>query len=333
MPYDFQLFTLPALKWKLRMRVAAPHFASLIANGTISLAGVDVILCSPFLDVAVFKGLLAQKYVNIPIYTYFHENQFAYPVRINEERDLHFSFTNLTTALASDKIAFNSRYNFDSFLQGCRDLLRLSPDMPCADFDKSIQQKATILYPGLDLSEIDRRINPSKNNEVPVIVWNHRWEHDKNPELFFSTLIKLKAKGVAFRLIVLGESFREKPEIFQIARKVLDDRILHYGYVESREEYLDLLCSADFVVSTALHEFFGISVIEAVRAGCCPLVPDRLSYQELFPDSFRYAEAEFEERLIDCLENRRLDQQYAKELTDKFGWDLLYPAYAKWLGD
>jgi len=333
MPYEFVLYTLPATRWKHRMRLAAPHFASFITNGTISLTGVDAILCSPFLDVAVFKGLLPQEHVHIPIYTYFHENQFAYPVQVHDERDLHFSLTNLTTALASDKIAFNSRYNFDSFCKGCRDLLRMSKDMPCADFDDLIREKARILYPVIDLDEIDRRINPSKHNEIPVIVWNHRWEHDKNPELFFTTLMRLKEKAVAFQLIVLGQSFQEKPEIFQTARNVLDDRILHCGYVDSREEYLDMLCRSDFVVSTADHEFYGISIIEAVRAGCYPLVPDRLSYRELFPAGFRYVDEAFEERLVDCLKNRRITQQEAIQMTDRFGWDMLHADYCNWFDD
>ncbi len=51
------------------------------------------------------------------------------------------------------------------------------------------------------------------------------------------------------------------------------------------------------VVSTAWHEFFGISVIEAVRAGCRALLPRRLSYPELFPKEFLYDEGDFTSRL------------------------------------
>jgi hypothetical protein len=35
------------------------------------------------------------------------------------------------------------------------------------------------------------------------------------------------------------------------------------------------------IVSTAEHEFFGLSVCEAIAAGAFPLLPDRLSYPEL----------------------------------------------------
>jgi hypothetical protein len=37
------------------------------------------------------------------------------------------------------------------------------------------------------------------------------------------------------------------------------------------------------VVSTALHEFFGASIVEACYCGCFPILPRRLSYPELVP--------------------------------------------------
>ena len=88
--------------------------------------------------------------------------------------------------------------------------------------------------------------------------------------------------------MVLGQHFRDQPKIFIRARERIADHILHFGYVESREEYAALLRQGDVVVSTARHEFFGIAMLEAVCAGCRPLVPDRLSYRELYPRAYRY---------------------------------------------
>ena len=42
------------------------------------------------------------------------------------------------------------------------------------------------------------------------------------------------------------------------------------------------------VLSTTLHEFQGVAVLEATACGCVPLVPDRLAYPELLPDSVRF---------------------------------------------
>ncbi|MGL4651339.1 MAG: glycosyltransferase, partial [Caldilineaceae bacterium] len=58
---------------------------------------------------------------------------------------------------------------------------------------------------------------------------------------------------------------------------------------ESRAEYEVLLSQAALVVSTADHEFFGISLLEAVLAGAFPLLPKRLSYPELLPPALHDA--------------------------------------------
>jgi hypothetical protein len=63
----------------------------------------------------------------------------------------------------------------------------------------------------------------------------------------------------------------------------LGRRVIHYGWADAAT-YARLLWQADVVVSTALHEFFGISVVEAVYCGCLPLLPRRLAYPEVIPE-------------------------------------------------
>jgi hypothetical protein len=58
---------------------------------------------------------------------------------------------------------------------------------------------------------------------------------------------------------------------------------VHYGYAESLADYARLLWDADIVLSTAIHEFFGVSIVEAIYCGCLPILPRRLSYPELIP--------------------------------------------------
>ena len=48
-----------------------------------------------------------------------------------------------------------------------------------------------------------------------------------------------------------------------------------------------MLSRADWVLSTASHEFFGIAVVEAMLMGCLPWLPDRLSYPELVPAQYQ----------------------------------------------
>jgi glycosyltransferase involved in cell wall biosynthesis len=333
-PFDFTLLTLPARKWKWRMRLAAPYFADKI----ISLREkekIDVIFCSSFVDVATLRALLPHPIGQLPFYTYFHENQFAYPVQKEDERDFHFGLTNLTTFMASDRVAFNSLYNLDTFIEGVDKLLKICPDMKFDHLSNQLQSKAVILHPGIDLSDFPEPDTCKSSSVKPsVIVWNHRWEHDKNPEYFFETLYELDKQKNDFRLVVMGQSFQRQPAVFAEAQLELAHRIDHFGYVESREEYIRQLCRADIVISTATHEFYGISVIEAVRAGCYPLMPARLSYPELFPAEYLYEDGELFSRIKALLKDPgRIDKAQAKTLTECYSWPVLREKYLEWFGE
>lgn len=56
----------------------------------------------------------------------------------------------------------------------------------------------------------------------------------------------------------------------------------------SKADYYSLLSRAAAVVSFALQENFGFGILEAVKLGCVPVVPNRLVYPELFDDRYRY---------------------------------------------
>jgi glycosyltransferase involved in cell wall biosynthesis len=328
LPFEFEYMTMPARKWKWRMRLSAPLFARKLSE---SGRRYDRILCSSYVDVAAFRGLAPSWVNDVPLLTYFHENQFAYPVRVRDERDFHFALTNMTTALASDRIAFNSHYNLNSFLEGMKKTLRLSHDLRLDDAADMIRSKSGILPPGIDFSYIDA-MKIRKRADCPVILWNHRWEHDKGPELFFESLFRIDRAGINFRLVVLGESFENSPPIFHEAGKRLSDRLLHFGYVASRRDYARWLNHCSLAISTARHEFFGISVFEAIRAGCLPLLPNRLSYPELFSQKYLYDDRNFVARLKEeILKNRRLSPVRIRKLTERFSWGALAPLYTSWI--
>jgi glycosyltransferase involved in cell wall biosynthesis len=120
----------------------------------------------------------------------------------------------------------------------------------------------------------------------PLIIWNHRWEFDKKPEVFFHALKEVKAARIPFRLALLGERFTAVPEIFHGAMRDFEHEIVISGHVESRCDYIRWLKQGDLVVSTAIQENFGIAVVEAIRFGALPLLPQRLSYPEIIPERF-----------------------------------------------
>ena len=285
--HNYVRLSLPPRKWKWRMRGSAIWFSRELRNlwpkdAAFLPDSIDLIFTSDMTSVSDLKALLPVQLRNVPVVCYFHENQLTYPLSDNDEIDYQYGFTNITSALSADAVWFNSEYNRSSFLGAADELLAKMPDFVPGGVADDIRRDSVIMPLGLSpgVFEIDRQRN---QENCPVILWNHRWEFDKQPEVFFDTLYRLDDEGVNFKLIVAGESFRTWPPAFDEARDRLAGRILHYGYAESRDQYYNLLGVSDIVVSTAIHEFFGLSVMEAVAAGCVPLLPNRLSYPYLIP--------------------------------------------------
>jgi glycosyltransferase involved in cell wall biosynthesis len=98
-------------------------------------------------------------------------------------------------------------------------------------------------------------------------------------------LNRLNDIDLKFDLILAGDTQHEKPEEFEKAWKRYGRHITHFGYVENKESYSKLLHSGDIVVSTATYEFFCVAIMEAIYCGCHPLLPNRLHYPELIPES------------------------------------------------
>jgi len=276
--HPWTILSLPAYKWKWRMRHAAVTFADQVRRRLAQGQRWDLVFCCDMLNLAEFLGLAPKEVRDLPSVTYFHENQLTYPVRVENERDYQFGLTNMTSALAADAVWFNSAFHRDSFLHALETFLNRMPD--CQPFDAigRIGAKSKVFPPGVAgfAPRSARAPGPLR------ILWAARWEHDKNPEEFFEAIQRLKDRHVPFRINVIGEQFREVPPIFARARQHLADHIDRWGYQPDRHEYEAALLEADVFVSTATHEFFGLSAVEATLAGAYPLVPNRLAYPEVF---------------------------------------------------
>jgi glycosyltransferase involved in cell wall biosynthesis len=291
--------TLPARHWKWRMRGTAAWIAR--AHAELLAEPFDLVFASSYLPLAELVGL-CPRLAEIPRLLYFHENQLAFPRRESPgrehdgDRDLHFGFTQLISALAATRCVFNSAHNRDSFLHGAAELLARMPDAVAPGWVEAIAERSAVLGLPLALPDVGPELlgdlPASERGEGPLIVWNHRWEHDKGPDALVRIVDALLERGVGFRLAVCGHVFRRRPQALTDAerrwRAALGDRLLAFGRVESRAEYLGLLGRAQIGLSTANHEFFGISVLEAVHCGARPLVPNALSYPELIPAQYRY---------------------------------------------
>ncbi len=281
--HEITLFQLPGVHWKWRMHGAAIELAKQVNEHNQSF---DLILCSSMMDVALLKAMLKQE---TPIISYFHENQFVYPRSEKDkdkelERDLHYNFTNYTSALVSDLVIFNSRFNLNSFIEGLKGYLKRLPDFKGLENIDLILSKSKVVPVGLDL-DIEQKL---EDNKSKTIVWNHRWEHDKNPESFYKILKRLKEQDFEFKLLMLGQSYGNSPAVFNEMKNEFKEDIIHWGYAKNRAEYLDILRSGNINIVSSYHDFQGLSVLESMFLGLTVYAPNRLVYPEYIPEQNLY---------------------------------------------
>ncbi len=97
-----------------------------------------------------------------------------------------------------------------------------------------------------------------------IVVFPHRLDSEKNPQLFDELAEEITATRYNWQFIKTKDICKTK------------------------QEYFNLLRIAKIAISFADQETFGFAMIEATFAGCFPVVPNRLSYQELYHECFKY---------------------------------------------
>jgi glycosyltransferase involved in cell wall biosynthesis len=276
--------------WKWRMHGGALELAEqariLFATGERP----DLLLATSMVNLPAFLALVRREIVAVPVVFYMHENQLTYPLPPGAKRDLTFGMIQHLSMLAADRVCFNSAYHLRSWFDEAPRMLKHFPDYTHLETVATARAKSSVLPVGCDLRRLDRyeglgTRNQESGNLVPspLILWNQRWEYDKDPATMLRALYGLADEGLDFRVALAGENFRMQPAEFEEARARLGDRLVHYGYAKSETDYARLLWDADIVLSTAIHEFFGVSIVEAITCGCFPILPRRLSYPELIP--------------------------------------------------
>jgi glycosyltransferase involved in cell wall biosynthesis len=298
--HEWNVLTLPARHFRWRIRGNSLSWG--VGERTRLSLKYDCVIATSMVDLAALRGIMPAL-APLPTLLYFHENQFDYPLSESAHTSIEPQIVNLYSALAAQRLVFNSNYNRRTFLSGVHGLLRKMPDAVPGGITEQLANKATVLPVPL----ADDWFVPSRTHKPSElsIVWNHRWEYDKAPDIFFQALRLLSERRVPFRVHVLGQAFRTVPPLFDEMRAILRHHIGQWGRVENREAYRQVLKKAHVVVSTARHDFQGLAVIEAVAAGCIPVVPDGFAYPEWFAADYRYTTRS---------EN---SEQKARQLADK----------------
>ncbi len=338
--HEIDILSLPARFWKWRMHGGA---VTLARRYLAQPWQPDLILATDMLDLTTFLALTRPLTHHIPTALYMHENQLTYPLpgskkdgpmrRQHGERDYHYVFINYASALAADTLFFNSSYHRTAFLEALPRFLKHFPEYNELNSIKVIEQKSRVLPVGVNLSRLDSA-EPTPVNHPPLILWNQRWEYDKNPEAFFRVLRRIQKMGIPFQLALCGQRYGKQPDVFARAEGHFANELVHVGFADDGR-YRQLLWQADITLSTAHHEFFGISIIEAAYCQTFPLLPNRLSYPEIIPQAFHpHCLYQHEEELVNKLayalthaQETAVTAQKLSAALKKYDWSQTAPQY------
>lgn len=339
--------SMPGRFWKWRMQGGAIELAA--QAQTLLAAGPPpaVVLTTDMVHLPTWLGLVRRQLPDdVAVVCYMHENQLTYPWRPGEKPDLTYAMINWLSQLAADRVLFNSRYHLESWFEELPRLLKHYPDFNHLPQVAHVHARSQVVPVGIHCDgpqatmEQQARVEQHATMEQqagapPLILWNQRWEYDKRPDRFFALLYRLVEAGIPFRLAVAGENFRNVPAEFEEARTRLADTIVHWGYLPKRADYRTLLQQADLVISTADHEFFGISILEAICAGAFPLLPARLSYPELIPADLHPACLYADDEMLWQMACRRLTapRPAPPSLREHIAQTYAWPVVARQLDD
>jgi len=107
-----------------------------------------------------------------------------------------------------------------------------------------------------------KKYNITVGKKENIVVFPHRLDKEKDPDTFD----------------MLAKQFPKYKFI-----KTLD-------VTKGKKDYYKLLAKAKVVFSCSKQETFGIGTVEAMLLGCIPVVPDRLSYTEMYHPMFLYSD-------------------------------------------
>ncbi len=140
-----------------------------------------------------------------------------------------------------------------------------------------------------------------KKKRKDLVVFPHRTAPEKRTALFD----------------LLAERAAKIPELQHLSFVRTKDVCTSKDPKVAKRQYYKLLQSARYSISLASQETWGIAMQESVICGCIPIVPNRLSYKEMYPPCFRVPDSssldgEVEQVLIRL---RRLEElrEYAEE--------------------
>jgi tRNA G18 (ribose-2'-O)-methylase SpoU/glycosyltransferase involved in cell wall biosynthesis len=308
---------------------------------------------------------------------YMHENQLTTPFT-SQDRDYnreknpthwHYGMAHYRSLMVVDGLLFNSHTHLEAFSIALPRVINEQCPRDCVDWHLArcrelLRERCLVLPYGLELDELRDMVldlfpsSPSGRCEGCDDHQEGKLEEDKDPATFLDMLQRVRRRlshtkaasscgRPSFRLVVLGDDPSKDRRWVRRIEEEFREELLFCGWCHDRTEYARWLREASIVVSTARHETFGISIVESVYCGgALPLLPNRLSYPELFPPSVAASRGDFGSylyssaledgvvklcELLDVTTNHPQTHgqavSRARDAVSRYRWDVMGPVY------
>ncbi|MFH0955494.1 MAG: glycosyltransferase family 4 protein [Candidatus Micrarchaeota archaeon] len=151
------------------------------------------------------------------------------------------------------------------------------------DFElfKPIAPRMELIENGVDFSALSKKTKKKQG----VFLYVGRLSKNKRLDLLLKTFGELKKQGRDFELRLAGPDWEHlAEELKRLAKELkIEKQVVFLGEVSDQQLAAEYL-SAQFFVSASRYEAFGISTIEAMAAGCVPIVSDIPSFRHFIND-------------------------------------------------
>lgn len=290
------------------------HFYAEWFRKAITQIDFDVLLFSEAFNYAHLYSSFPKYFRYIPSIMFVHCLEVNFASTLRSPANMYGEFASLELAT---RVCFFSeasrRMAFDN----------LTPYLSTAKIQQLVDKSVVVDLP-YHFQDIEKSPMYKKVGKRKVLL-NHRLDPDKNYIIVLETLLQLLSEGEDFQVILCGAPSGSKAAaVVHKYLNLLGDRVLFYGFVSDRKDYVHWLELSDIVVCASTQETFGISVLEAVRAGCTPLVANSGSFKDIFrnyPEFTFSNEIDLKEKLRLLLRSdRAAPPSPLVDLTDQYDW-------------
>lgn len=172
-------------------------------------------------------------------------------------------------SIASHHIVYNSHHCYNMAQESFGKYLN-------AQSMKELNDKSTILQFGLLMG--NEPVAPIANDDdIPVFIYNHRFEAYKNPKVTGEVLERLKTK-YKFRVWATQAAKQNTSHIAIDEIKFAADRV----------DYLRNIAVPAINTINSQHETFCISLLDSIMLGQLPVAPNSVTFPELVPEGYPF---------------------------------------------